>query len=300
MATISNIYKVEEIIGYSFKNKPRLLSCLTISSKCTNAMNGDAILGHLVVEILFQLFPNISPRQLNRLAAKIVSNCNLKKRVINLGLNSFISGTCDKITNHNIGDVFESLVSAVLIDSEHDYIRVISMVFTLLVGPYINVYKLECCDGERLMVKPSTLLVDNTHVSHMENMIGYRFKDKSLLISAMHTKHRNIDNLRGRSLLLHLLIEICITIAPKISRYDLNKFRIYMTSYSYLELRVREILSRHYIFRPKIYIQAPKLFISALLVAIFNDSQRNYKIVRDIVIYLLLDKTVLEENALCN
>ena len=78
---------------------------------------GDAVLGAVVAEILYQFFPDKDEGFLTRVRSKLVSRESLNDLAIQIGLDKAVIAKSDISHNKHIyGDVFEAFVGAILLD----------------------------------------------------------------------------------------------------------------------------------------------------------------------------------------
>ena len=123
---------VEEILGYRFKNRIILQDALTHPSVeydleyFTDYQRleflGDSILGFIIAEEIYNLFPNIDEGGLTRIKVSLVSGSTLSNVAKDLGLAEKIifgeseSGTCGRGMISALEDVYEALVAALYLD----------------------------------------------------------------------------------------------------------------------------------------------------------------------------------------
>ncbi len=84
---------------------------------------GDAILGAVVAEHLFKLYPYKDEGFLTQLRSKIVNGQNLKSLAIKFGFNSFLKTSLskdEKTKSSAYGDAFEAFIGAVYIDKGYE------------------------------------------------------------------------------------------------------------------------------------------------------------------------------------
>jgi ribonuclease-3 len=121
--------RCERRIGYSFRDRALLLAALTHASGAQHRLAsnerleflGDAILGAVVCELLFQQFPDFLEGDLTRLKSIVVSRQTCAKISEALGLQEFLVLGKGMTTNPTVppsllSDVFESLVAAIYLD----------------------------------------------------------------------------------------------------------------------------------------------------------------------------------------
>jgi ribonuclease-3 len=125
----SLLLKLEQRIGYEFKDKNLLLSALTHASGAEHRLAsnerleflGDAILGAVVCEILFQQYPEYLEGELTRLKSIVVSRQTCAKISAALGMQEFLilgkgMTTHPSVPSSLLADVFESLLAAIYLD----------------------------------------------------------------------------------------------------------------------------------------------------------------------------------------
>jgi len=119
----------EAAIGYRFQSKELLRTALTHSSRKPDVKTsnerleflGDAIVGLVISEHLFNLFPNFTEGQLTRLKSVLVSRVVLARVSNKLRLGEFMflgkSITRDKkIPPSLLANVYEAIVGAIYVD----------------------------------------------------------------------------------------------------------------------------------------------------------------------------------------
>ncbi len=126
---MSLLEKLEQRIGYQFKDKGLLLSSLTHASGAEHRLAsnerleflGDAILGAVVCEMLFQQYPEFLEGELTRLKSIVVSRQTCTKISEALGMQEFLilgkgMTTHPSVPASILADVFESLLAAIYLD----------------------------------------------------------------------------------------------------------------------------------------------------------------------------------------
>jgi ribonuclease-3 len=125
----SLLLKLEQRIGYEFKDKGLLLSALTHASGAEHRLAsnerleflGDAILGAVVCELLFHQYPEFLEGELTRLKSIVVSRQTCAKISEALGMQEFLilgkgMTTHPSVPSSLLADVFESLLAAIYLD----------------------------------------------------------------------------------------------------------------------------------------------------------------------------------------
>ena len=107
---------------------------------------GDAVLGSVVAELLFKLYPYKDEGFLTELRSKIVSRANLNQLSLKLGFNELIEYDARMIGYPNkqgslLGDAFEALVGAVYIDRGYGFTR--EFLLTRIIKPHVDIHMLE-------------------------------------------------------------------------------------------------------------------------------------------------------------
>lgn len=123
-----NIKKIEQIIGYKFKNEDLLIMAFTHSSfahthnlECNERLEflGDSVLNFCTTQFLFDNF-NFDEGDLSKTRAYLVSSEYVSKFIQKNNLINFLqchNFNPQKSTNV-MGDLFEAIVGAMLLDSD--------------------------------------------------------------------------------------------------------------------------------------------------------------------------------------
>lgn len=132
--------KLEEKIGYSFKDKKLLQTALTHSSYANEKHDrslsyerleflGDSILGLVTAEFLYSHEPALPEGRMTRLRAELVCEASLKKVAEELGIGEYMrlgkgeerSGGRSRASI--LADMVESVIAAIYLDSGMDSAR---------------------------------------------------------------------------------------------------------------------------------------------------------------------------------
>ena len=126
---ISLLDKLQQRIGYEFKDKNLLLAALTHASGAEHRLSsnerleflGDAILGGVVCEILYRQYPDYLEGDLTRIKSIVVSRLTCAKISESLGMQEFLilgkgMTTHPSVPSSLLADVFESMVAAIYLD----------------------------------------------------------------------------------------------------------------------------------------------------------------------------------------
>ena len=126
--------KLEEKIGYSFKNRDLLTTALTHSSytnerhdrlDCYERLEflGDSILGVVTAEFLYRHEPKLPEGRMTRLRAELVCEVSLHKVALSLGLGRYMRlGRGEERTGGRertsiLADMVEAIIAAIYLDS---------------------------------------------------------------------------------------------------------------------------------------------------------------------------------------
>ena len=128
--------RCEQRIGYTFGNRQLLMSALTHASSADHRLAsnerleflGDAILGGVVCEMLFERFPDLLEGDLTKIKSSVVSRQSCADISRRLGLQEFLivgrgMSLAQEVPQSLLSDVFESLVAAVHLDGGHEESR---------------------------------------------------------------------------------------------------------------------------------------------------------------------------------
>ena len=125
---IMDFTKVEDLIGYQFKNKLFLKEALTHKSNDENFNNerleflGDSVISLVVSEELLLKGANLDEGSLSIYRSKIVSRSNLSDIGAKLNLDKYLLASSalknnQNLTNSVIGNTFEAVLGAVFLDA---------------------------------------------------------------------------------------------------------------------------------------------------------------------------------------
>lgn len=106
---------------------------------------GDAVLGSVVAEVLFKLYPYEDEGFLTELRSKIVSRVNLNQLARKLGFEKIIEYD-SRIMGQSrqgslLGDAFEALIGAVYLDKGYDFTR--NFLINHIIKSHIDIHTLE-------------------------------------------------------------------------------------------------------------------------------------------------------------
>lgn len=106
---------------------------------------GDAVLGSVVAEVLFKLYPYEDEGFLTELRSKIVSRINLNALGRKLGFEQLVEFDNRVINtsrqNSLLGDAFEALVGAVYLDKGYNFTK--DFLVNRIIKSHIDIHKLE-------------------------------------------------------------------------------------------------------------------------------------------------------------
>ncbi|HWV72642.1 MAG TPA: ribonuclease III [Pseudosphingobacterium sp.] len=107
---------------------------------------GDAILGAVVAELLFKMYPYKDEGFLTEMRSKIVSRVNLNQLARKLGFDELIQYD-SKMVNYPgkssslLGDAFEALIGAVYLDKGYLFTR--NFLLNRIIKPHVDIHLLE-------------------------------------------------------------------------------------------------------------------------------------------------------------
>lgn len=107
---------------------------------------GDAILGAVVAELLFKLYPYRGEGFLTEMRSKIVSRVHLNQLSRKLGLSDLIEFDNRLIPFPNkqgslLGDAFEALIGAIYLDRGYEFTR--EFLLERIIKPHVDIHTLE-------------------------------------------------------------------------------------------------------------------------------------------------------------
>ena len=107
---------------------------------------GDAILGSVIAELLFKMYPYKDEGFLTEMRSKIVSRSNLNQLAKRLGLDELIEFDTRILSYSNkqgslLGDTFEAMIGAIYMDKDYDFTR--DFLITRIIKPHVDIHMLE-------------------------------------------------------------------------------------------------------------------------------------------------------------
>jgi ribonuclease-3 len=107
---------------------------------------GDAVLGAIVADYLYNRFPGKDEGFLTQLRSRIVNRIFLTQLTFKMGINQFVSSNTSSIneTSHIYGDVFEAFIGAIYLDNGYKAAK--KFVVKKVLPEYVNIHELEKSD----------------------------------------------------------------------------------------------------------------------------------------------------------
>jgi ribonuclease-3 len=107
---------------------------------------GDAVLGAIVADYLYNRFPVKDEGFLTQFRSRIVNRSFLTQLTFKMGLNQFVSSNTSSIneTSHIYGDVFEAFIGAIYLDNGYKSAK--KFVVKKVLPEYVDIYELEKSD----------------------------------------------------------------------------------------------------------------------------------------------------------
>jgi len=107
---------------------------------------GDAVLGAIVADYLYNRFPGKDEGFLTQLRSRIVNRSFLTQLTFKMGLHQFVSSNTSSIneSSHIYGDVFEAFIGAIYLDNGYKAAQ--SFVVKKIIFEYVNIHELERSD----------------------------------------------------------------------------------------------------------------------------------------------------------
>jgi ribonuclease III len=104
---------------------------------------GDAVLGAIVADYLYNRFPGKDEGFLTQLRSRIVNRNFLTQLTFKMGLIKFVSSNTSTIneTSHIYGDVFEAFIGAVYLDNGYKAAK--RFVVKKILSEYVDIYEVE-------------------------------------------------------------------------------------------------------------------------------------------------------------
>ena len=108
---------------------------------------GDAVLGAIVAEYLYNRFPRKDEGFLTQMRSRIVNRSFLTQLTFKLGLNRFINSNTNSVndSSHIFGDVFEAFIGAVYLDTGYQGVK--QFVIKKVLSVHVDIEELERSDN---------------------------------------------------------------------------------------------------------------------------------------------------------
>ncbi len=183
-----SIEKIEQKIGYKFKNKKLISVALTHSSYSNERKSGkhksnerleflgDTVLGLVISEHIFKNYPNLPEGELTKIRSNIVCEVTLSECAKNIGLGKYLKfGRGEELTGGRnrasiLADALEALIAAMYLDSD---LKVTSNFILSIMDDIIN----DAVKGKNVL-DYKTRLQEMIQVSK-ENHIHYELVDQT-------------------------------------------------------------------------------------------------------------------------
>lgn len=108
---------------------------------------GDAVLGAIVADYLYNRFPRKDEGFLTQMRSRIVNRSFLTQLTFKLGLNHFVTSNTNNVneSSHIFGDVFEAFIGAIYLDTGYEGAK--NFVIKKVLSTYVDVQELERSDN---------------------------------------------------------------------------------------------------------------------------------------------------------
>ncbi len=108
---------------------------------------GDAVLGAIVAEYLYNRFPRKDEGFLTQMRSRIVNRSFLTQLTFKLGLNRFINSNTNSVndSSHIFGDVFEAFIGALYLDTGYQGAK--QFVIKKVLNVHVDIEQLERSDN---------------------------------------------------------------------------------------------------------------------------------------------------------
>jgi ribonuclease III len=107
---------------------------------------GDAVLGSVIAEVLFKMYPYQDEGFLTEMRSKIVNRANLNQLAKKLGLDELLEYDSKMVSYPSkqsslLGDAFEALIGAIYLDKGYNFTK--EFLLTRIIEPHVNIHLLE-------------------------------------------------------------------------------------------------------------------------------------------------------------
>lgn len=145
---MTSLKRLQQLLGYSFKNESLLLEALTHKSFIKSSNNerleflGDAVLDLLVGEYLFDRFPKYNEGKLSKMRSSLVNEKSFAIFARDYGIGSLLRLSSSEEQNHGrdkdslLSNAFEAIIGAIYKEAGIDCAR--KIVYHILTKHYPN------------------------------------------------------------------------------------------------------------------------------------------------------------------
>lgn len=145
---MTSLKRLQQLLGYSFKNESLLLEALTHKSYIKSSNNerleflGDAVLDLLVGEYLFDRFPKYNEGKLSKMRSSLVNEKSFAIFARDYGIGSLLRLSSSEEQNHGrdkdslLSNAFEAIIGAIYKEAGIDCAR--KIVYHILTKHYPN------------------------------------------------------------------------------------------------------------------------------------------------------------------
>ena len=136
MLSNEGVSELEEILGYEFQRRDLLIhalthsSCLTVLDESNERLEflGDAVLGMVVSELLFEQYPEFTEGVMTKTRSAVVSRKNLARLGLAMKLEQYVIvgrmfATPEAISHSVLSNAVEAIIAAIYQDSGIEAVR---------------------------------------------------------------------------------------------------------------------------------------------------------------------------------
>ena len=107
---------------------------------------GDAVLGSIIADFLFQKFPYKDEGFLTEMRSKLVNRSQLNKLSEKIGIKNFVIADKDSIKSNSsiYGDAFEAVIGAIYLDKGYPFTK--KIIINRIISSYYDINELEATE----------------------------------------------------------------------------------------------------------------------------------------------------------
>lgn len=160
---------------------------------------GDAVLGAVIAQELYKLFPQKDEGALTKMRSRIVNRSLLNQVGLKLGLDKLVQSQpqLDLSQTHILGDAVEALIGAVFID--HGFEKSKEFILNKIIKPHFNIFEIALTDSNYKSLLIEWGHKNKKHIEFKTEEINSGPENPILFFSKVYIDHLEYEDGSGTS-----------------------------------------------------------------------------------------------------